>query len=436
MGLDKKKVRKILFYGVILCIILLSLLAYLHYLDLKKAFITKISAKLTSMIGQRVHIEDLSISPSGAINLYNITIENPEGFAPGRLLWMKRLFLDLRVKDLIEGKFLFKNIILFSPELYLVKDRKDHLNISDVLLRLFSEKSAGKYQYRVDEFRIDSGIFDFNRDETYRSGPINLRLENLSSDTGAKTKIKGAGVYGRNKIQLDGWAFLNEASKKFNLSLSSNDFILSSIGKFLESYKIDAQKTRINISLHAEGDTEKGFHMTSNMQLKKAGFFLLKGEKDLHLHTDAALHFHDDSLVIHALSLRVNGISGAVLKGVVTGLKKKPTYRAELKIDRLDLSGLHFLKDLKVSGILTSNNLRLAGNLETKIPEFSGTLQLREGGIESHQAVIRGIDADIIFSSNKEISMKGEASARIEKVGEHLFEKPVETKVLATLQST
>ncbi len=436
MGLDKKKVRKILFYGVILCIILLSLLAYLHYLDLKKAFITKISAKLTSMIGQRVYIEDLSISPSGVITLYNITIENPESFAPGQLLWMKRLSLDLRVKELIEGKFIFKNIILFSPELYLVKDKKGHWNISDVLLRLLSEKSTGKYQYRVDEFRIDSGVFDFNRDETYRSGPINLRLGNLSSDTGTRTKIQGAIVYAGNKIQLDGWAFLNEASKKFNLSLSSNDVMPSSIGKLVKSYKIDAQKTRINISLHAEGDMEKGFHITSDLHLKKAGFFLLKGEEDLRLLTDATFSFQDYSITIRAISLHVNGVSKAVLKGVVTGLKKKPTYRAELKIDRLDLSGLHFMKDLKVSGILTSNNIRLAGSLETKIPEVSGTLQLREGGIESHQAVIRGIDADIIFSSNKEISMKGEASARIEKVGEYLFIKPVETKLLTTLQNT
>jgi hypothetical protein len=435
MAFDRKRTRKLAFRILFVFLILFLLIAYLHYLDLKKTLLIKISDQATSVIGQNVHIENLSIGPSATINFYNITISNPKDFDPGQLLQIKRARLDLRPIQLLKGKLSFKKIIVYSPELTLIKNGRDRWNISDTLMRFFSKKSAAKYQ--VDEFGIDSGIFDFNRDERYRNDHINLRLENLSSDPGTKTGIKGNLLYAGSRIEMDGWTCFNDTPKKVNISISSENFSLPALRKSLEPLKIDPKKTRIGVGLHAEGDAEKGFHITSTLRIKRAGFFLFtKDISDIYLRADATYWPRDLSLVIHAASLYTHGASVATLQGVVSDIKKKPAYRAEIKIGRLDLSEFNFMKDLKMSGILTSNNIRIKGNFEAKVPEVSGDLRLREGGIESHRAIIERINADVIFSSDKEMSVKGEVSARVMKVGEYLLGKPANARLSATLRGT
>jgi hypothetical protein len=435
MALGRKRARRIAVWLLIIPLLLFFLIIYLRYSDLKKAFIAKISGKTTSVIGQEVCIEDLSISPSGAIDLYDITIKNPKEFGPGQLLQIKKLHLDMRLRQFLKGRFSFRNITLYSPELTLMKNGKGRLNISDALSRFLSEKSTAQYQ--VDEFRIDSGLFDFNREKRYQSGAIHLHLKNLSSDPGTKTGIKGAVIYAGNKVRIDGWIYFNNAPKKVSLSISSEDFTLSEFRKYLEAYKIDIEKSRITIGLHAEGDTERGFHITSSIQVKRARFYPLTQEMgDLRLRANAKFSFPNYSLVINDASLFVNGVSTVTLRGTITNLNKNPSYFAEIKIHRFDISGLNMIKDLKAHGILAANNLRVIGNFETKVPNISGTLQLRDGGVESHDALIKNIDADVIFSTNREMSVKGEASARLLKVGGYLFGKPVDVTLSTTLEGT
>jgi autotransporter translocation and assembly factor TamB len=114
MASDWKKARKIALSIFLLFLALFLLIVYLRYLDLKKAFIEKASEKASSVIGQRVRIKNLSISLLGAVNLYDITIRNPEGFASGQLLRIRRLHLDVRPSELLKGRFSLRNIILFS----------------------------------------------------------------------------------------------------------------------------------------------------------------------------------------------------------------------------------------------------------------------------------------------------------------------------------
>ena len=429
-----KRIRKIAFSIFLLFLALSLLIVYFHYLDLKKTIIEKAFEKASSVIGQRVHIENLSISLLGAIILYDITIKNPEGFASGQLLRIRRLHLDVRLKELLKGRLSLRNIILYSPELTLMRDEKGRYNISDGLMGLFSGKSTAKYQ--VDEFRIDSGIFDLNRDERCRNDSINIRLKNLSSDPNTRTEIKGTVVYAGNRIQMDGWVTLNDAAKKFNLSVSSKDVTLSPFRKTFDTYKIDTEKTRMNVDLHIAGDTEKGFHMTSNLQVKRIGIFLLNKEvSDIRLRADVMFNLRDRSLIVNAASFYANGISTVTLKGVVTNLKN-PSYQADIKIDRLDLSKLNFMKDLKVKGILNSNNIRFKGNVKSKVPEVSGSFKLKEGGIESPHGIIEKIDADLIFSLNKKLSIKGEGLARVVKAGQYSLSKPFDVRLSTTLNGT
>jgi hypothetical protein len=433
MALKWNRVRRIALWIFMISLILLFLLSYLRYLDIKKTLILKASEKATSIIGQEVHAEDLSLSLPAAINLYGITLKNPEGFPPGQLLRIKRLRLDMRPRELLKGRLAFKNIVLYSPEFTLSKDGKGKWNISDGLMRFISGKPMTHYQ--VDELRIDSGVFNLNGDERYRSDRIDLRLMNLSSNPGTKTEIMGTASYAGSRIDIDGRVFPKDIPTRVHLSLSSKDFTLSAFRKLLIPYRIDTEKTRMNIVLHAEGDTEKGFQIKSDLQLRRIGFFLFsKPSKDIRVITEAMFSFHDYSLAIQAATLSVDGVPTARGKGMISDLKKNPSYRAEIKIERLDLSDFNLIKDLKVRGIMTSKDLRIAGRPEMKIPKISGDFQLREGAIESPYGIFDRMDANLILSSDKEISIKGEAFARVVRVGKYIPGKPFEARVSGSIQ--
>ncbi len=434
MASKGKRVRKITFLVFLLLLTLSLLIFYLRYLDLKKALIEKAFEKASSIIGQRVRIENLSISLLGAVNLYDITIENPEGFTSGETLRIKRLYLDVRLSELLKGRFSLRNIILYSPELTLMRDEKGRWNVSDGLVGFLSGKSSAKYQ--VDEFRIDSGTFDVNRDERYHNDSINIRLKNLSSDPNTRTEIDGTLFYAGNRVQTDGWIILNDPAKQFNLSISSKEARLSPFRKRLDAYKIDTEKTRMNVDLHMAGDTEKGFHMALNLQLKRIELFLLNEEMaDTRLSADADFNFRDRSLSVNAASFYVDGVSTGTLKGVVTDLKN-PSYQADIKMDRLDLSKLSLMKDLKVKGILNSKNIRFKGNGESKRSELSGSFQLKDGGMESSHGIIDKMDADLILSLNQEISIKAGGLARVVKVGPYSLPKPFDARLSAILNGT
>src|SRR4030042_307840 len=98
MAINRKRIFKISLGFFAVLFILIFAIAYLRYVDLKKAFIAKVSEKATALIGQEVRIEDLSLGPSLSINLSGITINNPEGFSTGQLLRVKKIRLEMRLK--------------------------------------------------------------------------------------------------------------------------------------------------------------------------------------------------------------------------------------------------------------------------------------------------------------------------------------------------
>jgi len=435
MVFNRKKILRITLWVLIALLALSLLVAYLHYLDLKKVFLQKVSEKAALLIGQGVHIENLSISSFLSANLYGIAIKNPEGFTPGELLRVKKVQLDVRLGRLLKGEISIKSIVLYSPELSLVTNGKGKWNISDVLLRLLSTRSTTKYE--IDKLRIDSGAFELNRDPRFRSNQINLLFDNISSGPGTRTGIKGTIGYAGNRVDINGWTSFNEVPMKVNLSISSKDFALSQLGRLFERYKIDTTKMQLSFNVQIEGDTERGFHITSSLFLKGfRSFSFAKDPWDIQLRTDGMFSLRDYSLALNQGSLLMNGSSAATFRGKITSLNENPSYMGDIKLDRLDLSGFHFIKDMKVSGMLSSENIRVAGNFGSKTPEVSGGLRLREGGIESSDAIVQKIGADIIFSSAKEMKIKGVASATIMKLREYALKKPVDVKITTTLRTT
>ena len=137
---DRKKICRLIFLCLAALIAFSIIFAYIYYLDLKKTFLAKVSSKATLLIGQQVDIGDISFSPLSGINLRNMEIRNPEGFAAGQLFKVKRISLSMHYRELLEGKFHFKEIVLHSPELTVMKDREGRLNISDGLRKFLSKK--------------------------------------------------------------------------------------------------------------------------------------------------------------------------------------------------------------------------------------------------------------------------------------------------------
>ncbi|MCX5719799.1 MAG: AsmA family protein, partial [Nitrospirae bacterium] len=423
MALHRKRIFTI---SSAIVIILIFFLVFIGYLDVKKTLVTRISDKVTSLIGQKVDIGDLSFSPSAGINLYNMSIKNPEDFGSGHLLHIKKLYLNMEFSELLKGKIYFKNIIIYSPELTLLKDKEGRLNISEKLMLLLTEKSEAKQQ--VDELNITSGIVDFDKDERYRFDDLNLHLKDLSSSPGTKTLVQGHTLYaGKNKIKMDGWVYLNDEPKKFALSLSSEDFTLSAFKTLLDRYKINTEKLKLNIHITAGGDSEKGISLKSTMQIKDAGSsFFNKDVQNILLTIDAFLKIKESSLVINDMSLASGDVLAIHSKGIITDIVKNPSYSAELSINRMDISAFNLMKNAKIRGLLTSNTMHIKGTFKKILPEISGTLQLKEAAVESNDMNVEKINANLQLSSEREINAKLDSTAKIVKAGGYVLDNPAD----------
>ena len=219
-----KRVITIISVVLILSGIFLISLSYIYYRDSKKTFVRNLSAQATAFVGQEVTVGDLSFSPAGEINLHNITVHNPENFTAGKLLTIKKLSLKVRYREIVKKKLFVEKITIYEPELTVVQNGQGKLNISDKLRELFARKPT--LQYRIDEFDIKSGIVDFNEDKKFRSDDVNVSINNLSSERGTKTLIRGHTAYAGSRIAIDGWVYLKDEPKRLNISVSSQKLYL------------------------------------------------------------------------------------------------------------------------------------------------------------------------------------------------------------------
>jgi hypothetical protein len=415
--------------GLLLALVLLF--AYVRYQELKKTLIDRISGKASSFAGQKVEIEDFSFSPSAGINIYNIVIKNPDYYAPGELLKIKKIFLKLRYRALFNRKLHFEDIVIYGPELKITEDDKGRLNISEKLKEFFRKEPSLKYH--INEFVIESGLIGFNRDEIYRISNINLRLKELSSYAGIKTLISGSASYAGSRASLDGWAYLKDEPVSLNIGISSKDFTPGPLKELLSLYGISTEKTEISFQLIAEGDTGKGILLKSEIAVKEAGLKFFRREAgEILLDIRAFLNIPDNSITLENISLRSGDITSAVLKGEIKRVNEDLLYKAALKIGRLDLAAFSFMEDMKISGIVTSGDISLNGSLKKEIPEISGFIQLSDGAFSSQYTNIRNINARLTFTPVKGRTLRAEAAAQILKVRGYVFDKPAEADIQMT----
>jgi hypothetical protein len=374
MALHKKRIFKIVSVIVALFTVFFITLIYLGFLDWKKTLITKISSESTRFIGQDVAIEDLSLSLFKGLTLEDISIKNPKGFDSGNLLRVKKLYLKTRYRDLVGGTFHFDRIVVTAPEITLMKDKDGNLNISEKLRNFFGREAEIKYY--IEEFNIDSGLFDFNNDKRLRVDSINLSITNLSSHPGKETLIKGWISYAEgNKIEIEGSANLKDKPKTFAISATSEGFNPDAFREVFKKYKVNTEKTKIDFSVRAEGDTEEHVQFTSQSHIAGArSDFLNKDIKDIQIDTNGMFNIREDSLNIESLSVRADHVANARLRATIKDIRKDPSYDVTLKINKIDLSAFNVVPDLQAGGIVTTDTMYVKGGLKKEEIRFSGGL--------------------------------------------------------------
>lgn len=420
----RKKVLKTISVAAALFLVVLFGLAYTRYLDLKKIFLERISQKATALAGQQVTVGDFSLGLSGKIVLHDIVVSNPAGSKPGRLLAVKRLSLDLRVKELAGGEFSFRSVEIGSPEVTLLTGEKGIANVSEKLKRLLSEKGTTKY--RIDQLRIHAGAVSLDDSIMTAGRDLDLHVKGLSSRKDEKTELSCSLSYAGNTVRIEGWAYMNTPERKFSLTVLSGAFGLSPLKETLGKYGVDARKLRADIAAGIEGDLEKGWKVSSRIQLKVGrSFAFYRDRNDIRLECEAWYDLPRNALTVSNLSLREGDASLLHLKGTVRDIGKALSYEAEVGIDAIDLSRFDLLQGGRISGEVTSGVMRVKGSSAEWLSGISGTARLRGGAVKSRDLEIGKADADLTFASDPELSVNGMISAQVISLQGYRPENPV-----------
>jgi hypothetical protein len=431
MPLKMRKTCKILSAFLGSFIILIIILAYSQYLALKKNLIIRLSDKATALIGQKVEIGDIFLDSAAGITIADIIINNPDGFIQGNLLRISKIRMDMRYQELFRGRFSFRAIEVVSPELSLTFSG-GRLNISDSLREFLSKK--GTAEYLINAFSISNAGFSFNNDPLYRVRDMNLSMNNLSSVQGTKTSFKASlAFWDSNKMTADGWAFLKDRAQKFSISATADDLSFSVLKGYIAKFGIDLDKNSANISFQAEGDTDQGIKIKAGAQLKSSGVLLFKKDAvhSISLAVESFLDVKKEALTISNARLSAGESSTIQAKGMIEGIFSRPSYSAEIRVERLELSSFNLMKDLKTSGIITSDLMQMKGAFSAVLPEAAGTITISNGALSMNKADIQGMNGKISFVSGKDHSVIVGASARISRAGDVLFRQPVNMNLAA-----
>ncbi|MCL5023413.1 MAG: DUF748 domain-containing protein [Nitrospirae bacterium] len=395
-------------------------IAWTRYLDLKRVFIEKLSDKATVFLGQSVSLGNFSFGAGGAVVLYDIVVSNPGEPGSGRLLSIRSVSLTPRWAELARGRLSFRSISISSPDLTLLFAKKTILNISDRLRRLLSEK--GVTPYHIEALAIGSGSVSVNGDALLTGKDIDLTLKDLSSREGTKTSVSGAFSYAGNAVRVEGSVYLNDTSKRLNLSVSARDFGLAAFREAVARYRVDSEKIRIALDASAKGDTAEGLSVASTIVLEgRGGFaFFRRGAGDVRVGLNAFLSPRDDSIAINDLSVQTGDRGSLHLTGAVTGLGEKAAYAADVRVKRMDLSRFRFLKGFEISGEASSDTVKIRGAIGDGMPRIIGALRLRQASVKSARIGIEKAEADLVFSTGKEVTLDASVSAELLHLGDYV----------------
>ena len=256
---------------------------------------------------------------------------------------------------------------------------------------------------------------------------VDMQIERLDlSELDLVTNLELAGILSSKNLQVKGNLEAGLPEVTGTLRLKEGE---------IKSPKTIIQKIQGDLDFSSGKEVSIKAEVSATIGKAGESFFNKLAGRNIRVQANATFYPSHDSLTLHTGTLRGDGLSTS-FKGTVADLRKNPSYQAEIKIDRLDLSKFNLTESLEGGGIVTSQNLRIKGNLRTGAPEALGTFQLREGSVRSNQAIMNRIQADLDFSSGEELSIKGDISAEIMKAMDYTLTKPTQAKLSGTLRGT
>lgn len=419
-------VKRVLTIGgraILVAFVIGALVLALGYGEIKKSLLRMASHKASETIGQPVEIGDFSISLPFSVTLGDITIRNPEGFQEGNLLFIRRIIVSGRLRDLIRGRLQFSWISVLSPRISLMKDEQGRLNISTGLREFLSRK--GEREYAIQEAAIESGRFESADWKGAGIEKINVLLTPLSSSAGTKTMITASASLSGNTLSIEGWARLKDEPKSFALDVQATRLSAAVLGNAIGRYGVDPARTEADIFLRAEGDTEKKVRLTLQGNMRTPGRGIIRRELlDLMVEGSAVYGIAEDVLTVESVALSAGRITAASLRGSAKNLRGTPSYAAEAHIERLDLSALNLLEGLEMAGVVRSDRIVISGTLGKGLPAVSGRLDLDKGSVRSRDVHISDIEAQARFSSSPEMTGQVRFTSRLREAGKAGLRQP------------
>jgi hypothetical protein len=427
MAIFGKKSCRIAFVFIVCIVVLASAVSYVFYREHKGALLTELSNRAGLLIGHKVSIGNISFTYPDGLYLYDIQIQNPESFPPGNLLTIKKVFLETDIKALISGRFSSRGITVVSPELILVTNKEGRMNISDTLRHWFRKKTASRYEYEIDSFRIVSGIIGYQQDDTY-TYTVDLDIQNLSSDPGTKTLLHAAVTHNASeKMALDGWAYMRDSPQKFDIAISAENVHGDVLRELSETYNLDLTEAKTDLNIAVQGDTNRGAHIAAKIRMTDGGT-AFRPVNVKHVGLDIATYYDiaRDTVFINKTILTVSRKQVFSLKGEISDLFNTRAYQGTMQIHELDLSDINFYNGLTVGGKISSDNVRFRGTFRELLPEMSGSVWLRNGYVQKADFAADNLQAHIELSRAQGLAnASADISARIRNVPEVSLREPL-----------
>jgi len=409
----KKRVRKILYYAVVIflgtsALITLSLKIYLASPYPPRQLSTLLSAYLhQSVTVQAVH--------TSGLNLYiiGVSVADAPGFSGGNLLTAESLAIKPHWSQLLLGRRAFRLIELDGLQLDLHKNSAGLWNFSG-LRRLFARPSAGETLVRRLSLRNGSLKVDC---QSVRG--ISLDIRDLATKGSKDASIDLAFQDdARNRYTLNGKVRAG-SDPAFELNLRAPALSLAGLAGLVKPEGTAYLK-------QARGDLQLAASLQKGRLLAhgEMGFTQIAAAKRIgplsgRLLLDASYHQESDRARVESLDLTVDNLLQLHGTGTISDLKSERTFELALKVGDLDLQRLHaFLPAEKggqvaLSGRLASTSLHLAGSARQGITAISGGAHLREFSLTRERLWISGLSSRVIVEKQAPgILLTGELSGR------------------------
>ncbi|GFE59428.1 AsmA family protein [Geobacter sp. AOG2] len=380
-GTYKKILLAIVVAATLLAVALPAILKY--YLATPQAA-SHISQMLSHALGQPVHIEKVSVS-DGALHLEGLSLANPEGFPPSKLLSVDSIMVKPLWFTLLSGKRIFEKIAVEGITVTLRRNRDGAWNFSQ-LQRKFSSSKPSPAELFIRNLSMTKGTLQIN-DQTFAG--LALNISNLATKGSEKS---GIGLEfddpGRNHYALSGKVRLGK-DPEFEMAVSSSSISFKSLSDVVKSksgYLPEKGTARLRLSVglrkgKIRSSGEMSFSSTVMAAAGRGSAF--NGKVSLLADYD----MREDRLTIENLAVHLNELLACRASASVRELKRAKDFEITIDSDEIDLGKIAPLipaleqGKMVVGGRLGKGFVHLAGNAVDGILSAKGRLELSQGSL-------------------------------------------------------